>query len=61
MGAIQDFTASFDIPFIIGGASFLISALLHFYLMWIEHKKKSRSKTTGEKDAAQTQHAALDV
>lgn len=46
MGAIRDITASFDIPFIIGGISFIISALMHFYLMWINSKeKKSTDKT----------------
>ena len=32
MGAIGDQTASFNIPFVIGGVSFLISAALHFLL-----------------------------
>ncbi|CAF4548716.1 unnamed protein product, partial [Rotaria magnacalcarata] len=32
MGAIRDFTDSFNIPFIIGGISFLTSALMHFAL-----------------------------
>ena len=40
MGAIRDFKSSFDIPFIIGGMSFIISALMHFFLMWIIHQEK---------------------
>ena len=32
MGAIADLTSSFNIPFVIGGFSFLISAALHFLL-----------------------------
>lgn len=44
MGAIRDFTNSFDIAFIIGGITFIISALMHFYLMWINHCEKIRSK-----------------
>lgn len=35
MGAIRDITLSFNIPFIIAGTSFIISALMHFYLMRI--------------------------
>ena len=40
MGAIRDVTLSFNIPFVIGGLSFIISALMHFLLMWIDHKEK---------------------
>lgn len=42
MGAIRDATASFDIPFLIAGLSFLISAVLHFYLMWQMEKEKKQ-------------------
>ncbi len=48
MGAIRDITLSFNIPFIIGGISFLTSALMHFVLMWIisqEKKSTDKSKT----------------
>ena len=45
MGAIRDITASFDIPFIIGGVSFIISALMHFFLMWIMEREESNTKT----------------
>ena len=40
MGAIRDLTSSFDIPFVIGGISFLVSALMHFFLMWIMRREK---------------------
>jgi hypothetical protein len=43
LGAIQDFTSSFNLTFIISGISFLISALLHFVLM--AYMKKDRHKT----------------
>ena len=46
MGAIRDITDSFDIAFIIGGLSFLLSALMHFVLMWINHREKIQSKAT---------------
>ena len=42
MGAIRDATSSFDIPFIIAGVSFLVSALMHFYLMWQMNKEKKQ-------------------
>lgn len=45
MGAIRDLTSSFDIPFIIGGLSFIISALMHFFLMWIMKREKNAEKT----------------
>lgn len=45
MGAIRDLTSSFDIPFVIGGISFLVSALLHFFLMWIMKREKTKSVT----------------
>ena len=45
MGAIRDLTASFDIPFIIGGLSFIVSALMHFFLMWIMKREKNMEKT----------------
>ena len=44
MGAIRDVTNSFDIPFIIGGISFLVSALLHFGLMWINYQEAKKAK-----------------
>ncbi|CAF4473425.1 unnamed protein product [Rotaria socialis] len=44
MGAIRDFTDSFNIPFIIGGISFITSALMHFALMWIIRREKLNLK-----------------
>ncbi|CAF1393643.1 unnamed protein product [Adineta steineri] len=44
MGAIQDMTASFNIPFMISGISFLASALMHFCLMWIQYQEKKSKK-----------------
>ncbi|CAF1177696.1 unnamed protein product [Adineta steineri] len=44
MGAIRDITASFNIPFMIGGISFLASALMHFCLMWIQYQEKKSKK-----------------
>lgn len=50
MGAIRDMTNSFDIPFIIGGISFIASALMHFAIMWLnrqeENKTKNKTETT---------------
>ena len=43
MGAIRDATGSFDIPFIIAGISFIVSALMHFYLMWRMQKEKKQA------------------
>jgi hypothetical protein len=51
MGAIRDVTNSFDIPFIIGGISFITSALMHFGLMWINNREKKTA----------TSPSALDV
>ena len=44
MGAIRDVTSSFQIAFTIGGISFLTSALLHFFLMWIIRPEKIKVK-----------------
>ncbi|CAF1273343.1 unnamed protein product [Rotaria sordida] len=52
MGAIRDFTASFNIPFIISGISFLVSALMHFVLMWIVRNEGVRSKKRKGQDTA---------
>jgi len=54
MGAIRDVTLSYNIPFMIGGISFLTSALMHFYLMWIDYQVQKQSKN-------QTNPNALDV
>jgi hypothetical protein len=61
MGAIRDKTNSFNIPFIIGGMSFIISALMHFYLMWINHKEKTQLKKTNKINQAETNPVASDV
>ncbi len=61
MGAIRDITASFDIPFIIGGISFITSALMHFFLMWIIKREKVNTKKTKEKSEVVTTPSALDV
>ena len=39
MGAIQDITSTFTIPFIISGSSFLACAILHFMVMWLVHQE----------------------
>ena len=39
MGAIRDVTNSFNIPFMIAGASFIVSALMHFVVMWMMHRQ----------------------
>ncbi len=57
MGAIRDATLSFDIPFIIAGISFIISALMHFFLMWINHQEKIQLKS----NQPQIKSVALDV
>ncbi|CAF0728838.1 unnamed protein product [Adineta ricciae] len=52
MGAIRDFTNSFDIPFVIGGISFLTSALMHFALMWMNRNEKKNSKKVDDQTSA---------
>lgn len=52
MGAIRDFTNSFDIPFVIGGLSFLTSALMHFALMWMNRNEKKNSKKVDDQTSA---------
>ena len=61
MGAIRDFTNSFDIPFIICGIAFIISALMHFYLMWINHREKIQSKQTDTINQVKINSLASDV
>jgi hypothetical protein len=60
MGAIRDVTKSFNIPFYIGGASFLTSALMHFVLMWVIYREGNEKKTK-DKNKAVTSPSALDV
>ncbi|CAF3407057.1 unnamed protein product [Rotaria socialis] len=59
MGAIRDFTSSFNIPFIISGISFLISALMHFMLMWMTRKEKSRSKKSEVQKAVDVKNTTV--
>jgi len=61
MGAIRDVTSSFNIPFIIGGISFIASALMHFFLMWITHQDEVKAKKNKEKSETVTSPSALDV
>lgn len=61
MGAIRDITLSFDIPFIIGGLSFLISALMHFILMWISNKESTTAKKSKNKTETAASPSTLDV
>jgi hypothetical protein len=57
MGAIRDATLSFNTAFIIAGVSFITSALMHFFLMWINHQEKIQLKS----NQVQTKSVALDV
>jgi hypothetical protein len=57
MGAIRDATKSFNIPFIISGISFITSALMHFFLMWINNREKKLK----DKNETVTSPSALDV
>ncbi len=61
MGAIRDVTSSFNIAFIIGGISFITSALMHFFLMWINHQENIQLKQTNKNNQAQGNPVALDV
>ena len=61
MGAIRDVTASFDIPFVIGGMSFLTSALMHFFLMWLLHRDKRNDENKKDEFKAVPNSSALDV
>jgi hypothetical protein len=61
MGAIRDLTLSFDIPFIIGGISFIASALMHFYVMWINHHEQIKLEQTNKINQVQTNPVASDV
>ncbi|CAF0941506.1 unnamed protein product [Rotaria sordida] len=44
MGAIQDYTSSFNVPFVISGISFIVSSLLHFVLMAFTRQSTTKSK-----------------
>jgi hypothetical protein len=57
MGYIRDVTNSFDIPFRIGGISFITSAVMHFFLMWINYREKVNLKKSGKV----TNPSGLDV
>lgn len=62
MGAIRDFTNSFNIPFVIGGISFITSALMHFLLMWImSREQKQNSENTKAKQDAKLNPSSQDV
>jgi hypothetical protein len=61
MGAIRDATSSFNIPFVIGGISFITSALMHFVLMWINHRENIQLNQTNKNHQTQTNPAASDV
>ncbi|CAF0775204.1 unnamed protein product [Adineta ricciae] len=61
MGAIRDVTNSFDIAFIIGGISFLVSALMHFHLMWINHREKKQVDGTKKSIDIQANPMASDI
>jgi hypothetical protein len=61
MGAIRDVTDSFKIPFIIGGISFIISALMHFYLMWIIYRENIQLKQTNKINQVETNPVASHV
>ena len=50
MGAVQDYTSSFNVPFVISGISFIGSSALHFILLSFMHPSKTQSsqkKTDG--------------
>lgn len=51
MGAIRDVTQSFNIPFIIGGSSFIISAILHLFLTTPNNDEDSLQETEDSKTA----------
>ena len=64
MGAIRDVTNSFNIPFIIAGASFIISALMHFVVMWMMHRQTkagTKGKINGEVTPVSHPSAAVVV
>lgn len=61
MGAIRDITNSFDIAFVIGGISFLVSALMHFHLMWINHREKRQVDETKKSIDIQANPMASDI
>ncbi|CAF1423551.1 unnamed protein product [Adineta steineri] len=61
MGAIRDATNSFDIAFIIGGISFIISALMYFYLMWIIRREEEQLNRTKKINNIQRTPASLDI
>lgn len=44
MGAVQDYTHSFNIPFVISGISFLASSALHFILLAFMRPSKEPKK-----------------
>ncbi|CAF0727671.1 unnamed protein product [Rotaria sordida] len=60
MGAIRDATSSFNIPFMIGGISFITSALMHFFLMWINHQE-IKEKEKIDKGTTKTNPAIINA
>ena len=62
MAAIQDVTNSFDIPFIIAGASFIVSALMHFVVMWLMHRQsKAETKETINREVTSVSNPSAAV
>lgn len=58
MGAIRDMTNSFNIPFIIAGLSFIVSAVLYFVVMWLMHRQ---TKVEAKDTAANGELTSADV
>ncbi|CAF4794406.1 unnamed protein product, partial [Rotaria magnacalcarata] len=61
MGAIRDFTSSFDGLFVISGICLIISALMHFSLMWINRPAKVEIDQTHKTNESHENPAALGV
>ncbi|CAF3336006.1 unnamed protein product [Rotaria sp. Silwood1] len=61
MGAIRDVTASFNIPFMIGGTSFITSALMHFCLMWINRQEEVNARKKTNENTTETNPATINV
>ncbi|CAF2733959.1 unnamed protein product [Rotaria sp. Silwood2] len=61
MGAIRDITSSFSLVFVIGGFTLIISALMHFSLMWMERSNKVEVHETNKAKASQENPVASGV
>ncbi|CAF1046568.1 unnamed protein product [Rotaria sp. Silwood1] len=61
LGAVRDLTSSFNLVFIIGGFTLIISSLMHFSLMWIARSNKVEIDATNKAKESQEKSVASGV